>query len=397
MPPFEDDANTIGLYHLEDTGSTVLDSSSKENHGTHTGMTTGVRAVYGNGLKSTDDNAHHIEIDAIADDFDPTAGTLQFKFAADVLAHWTDGAVHWLANLRTDGNNQIEIIKTAGDTLVFVYTGGGTTLQVGGISPPGDLVPHEYAIEWDTVADELKAFIDGVQVGTTQSGFDPWVGALVSGTIGNRFNNLDGFEGIYDEVRVSDIARGSYETPVTEIEVEYETTIAVTTDFGVAGQSYIEGYRWDFDDGSTQRHVVLYDIFGAANPTVQVGDEVLGPLGSSFNVTPGDQFFVQVSLDSYGVARFSARMLDTDPWTQIHAEMMSDMGLESTRFWAISSGAGAPAWDIEISHDWLRRMIGVGVMGSTLDESYAFGTVADEAFFSILDKLKPSGLKIEVV
>ena len=204
---YSDDADTIGLYHLEDAGAAVVDSSSQGNNGTQTGMVTQVSAgaAFGFGMESNA-STDRIEFDAISGDFDPLEGTVEMFFAASEVADWNDSADHWLVQLRADGNNVFEIAKGVSNNLIFRYRAAGTASQVTAATLD-DVVRHHYKLTWNKAADEVRAFIDGVQTGATQSGLGVWVGAIAAATAVNRNTNDRGFEGVIDEIRVSDVAR----------------------------------------------------------------------------------------------------------------------------------------------------------------------------------------------
>lgn len=89
------------------------------------------------------------------------------------------------------GSNFASITKTStANTLAWQYVANGTskTVTTGGFS---SATWYFMALTWDTGADEVKAFINGTQSGSTQTGLGVWVGALASTTtvIGSSNNS----------------------------------------------------------------------------------------------------------------------------------------------------------------------------------------------------------------
>lgn len=117
--------------------------------------------------------------------FDELSGTLGGPVRMSDPSDWTDGTVRVVARYYVDANNYIRMGKSASDnTFFFEYVAGGTTksISVGSLSLGTDwFFP---VMTWDDTADEFKAFINGVQVGSTQTGLGTWAGTLTQVTIG---------------------------------------------------------------------------------------------------------------------------------------------------------------------------------------------------------------------
>jgi hypothetical protein len=193
------DDNTVGLYNLG--GSTPDDLSQYANTGVNNGMTTDVAAYFGNGFQATA-ATHNIDIIAISGEFDGSEGSVSLWVKAATAASLTSGSARmFLADVNASNRVRIEI--SAG-SLTFEYVAGGTTITVFGAHPSADTEFHNYKITWSATDDEVKAFVDGVQFGSTQNGLGVWAGVLASATVGDTASAL---LGVYDEVRISDIAR----------------------------------------------------------------------------------------------------------------------------------------------------------------------------------------------
>jgi hypothetical protein len=91
----------------------------------------------------------------------------------------------------------------------FRHEAGNTEIK---IERPSSEIPlntwTHAAMTWDTAADEFKAYINGSQVGTTQTGLGTWAGTVTSGDLG-RYGNQEYYDGSLDEVRISNIARSA--------------------------------------------------------------------------------------------------------------------------------------------------------------------------------------------
>jgi hypothetical protein len=121
---------------------------------------------------------------ALAADFDGQTGTLSLWDKVSGASVWTDGTTRIIAIVYVDGNNFIQISRTAvnGD-LEYRYVANGTTetITVNGLSTTGWM---HHGLTWDLGADEVKAFYNGVQTGATQSGLGTWAGAPTAVYVG---------------------------------------------------------------------------------------------------------------------------------------------------------------------------------------------------------------------
>lgn len=108
------------------------------------------------------------------------AGTAFIFGQIDALGTWSDGVARELSQDGIDGTNGVFIFKTAvTGQLQCNYTAGGTAKSVAFASgsPTGWFM---VAITWDTVADQMKVYFNGVQVGSTQTGLGVWAGNLTA-------------------------------------------------------------------------------------------------------------------------------------------------------------------------------------------------------------------------
>lgn len=161
------------------------------------------------------------------------------------------------------------------------------------------------------------------------------------------------------------------------------------------GQEYKAGLAVDFSDSTTRRRLCIREVHGST-PVVRVENEAGTQLGSTLtlNGTNPETFYVRATRSGTNAYRWHARKLPADAWTQLHSETISAVSLTWCELFA--QRIAGSAFGMVIDHDWIRRVVGVPPIGSTLDVSYAGGTIVDDHFLDILDRVKPSGLKIVI-
>lgn len=177
-------ANLI-LYHPmnEPSGGTAIDASPEGNDGAYTGVTLGQTGI-GDGetcpLFDGANDFNDIYSAGLNTDFDEDAGTIAIWAKVSGAGIWTDNAFHWMSQLRVNATNRIFVFKNddAGNKAIsFRYIAGGTNSAVNVVTTTTDW--FHIAWTWDTVADEMKAYYNGSQTGSTQTGLGNWVGNLV--------------------------------------------------------------------------------------------------------------------------------------------------------------------------------------------------------------------------
>ena len=112
-----------------------------------------------------------------------------------------------------NANNQITIIYLhSSNQIKFMYKAAGTNTQVQAATAiEGGAYAH-VALTWDTGANELKAFINGTQFGTTQSGFGTWSGSATVLHLGhNALSGSDFWKGNIDEFAIFSRAKTNAE------------------------------------------------------------------------------------------------------------------------------------------------------------------------------------------
>ncbi|MFC1610631.1 DUF2341 domain-containing protein [Myxococcota bacterium] len=202
------DDNFMGVWHLEEP---VIDEQTSGTHDDSTGVNDGAQR---NNAAATGkiaggqhfDGSDYIDIDAVADDIDVTVGTFSTWVQLDpmnslgvILSTYPDPDEFieirwWEPNDEVSHKYRIPSVHT--DVANSVYDDTSD-------------VWHYATLTWDTTGSELKAYTDGVQIGTTLGMAGPIVTALSDGAIGARGDNVFGMKGDIDEVRISGTVRSA--------------------------------------------------------------------------------------------------------------------------------------------------------------------------------------------
>jgi len=171
----------IGYWpQWEALGSRAEDLSGRGHHGAYTGVTLGQTGIGDGRTCPLYDGANdytNIYSAGLAAALNPAELTLSAWFNPANVGVWTDGVARDLAFLSADANNIIDLRKGATNNLL------GCRYIAGGVSKT--IFPAYSAVGWAKIdmtvsvaANQLKLFINGAQVGTTQTGLGTWAGAL---------------------------------------------------------------------------------------------------------------------------------------------------------------------------------------------------------------------------
>ncbi len=94
---------------------------------------------------------------------------------------WTDGVQRKIVTILADTSNRFDLYKqTTNNTIILSQVHGGTTSTVSTTSLGGSTSWFQVAITWNKAADQFKAYVNGAQIGTTQTGLGTWTGNLAS-------------------------------------------------------------------------------------------------------------------------------------------------------------------------------------------------------------------------
>ena len=178
----------IAYYPLdEERGTAIGDHSLQANHGTATSVIladdTGPDGLPAPRFDGTNSYIN-IYSSALDTDFSETTGSASVWVRVLNSAQLENTTRRGILALGADTSNIVYIERTTtANTFRIAYIGGGTTDSV---SPTfykdGSYeIPWVHlGVTWDVTNNELKAYVNGVQSGTTQASLGTWSGALAS-------------------------------------------------------------------------------------------------------------------------------------------------------------------------------------------------------------------------
>ena len=150
-----------------------------------------------------DGEAQYINADTVADDISVSKGTysmwIKFNGETDINANFLKASVN--------GSNQISIAYiNSTSKFRFTYKAGGEQ-QIAEVTTTEEIDGNwtHLAMTWDTSADELKGYVNGSQVGGTQSGLGAFEGTIENCYFGrNTLAENSYFNGYIDEISIFD-------------------------------------------------------------------------------------------------------------------------------------------------------------------------------------------------
>jgi hypothetical protein len=115
--------------------------------------------------------------------FNGAEGTLMVWARVANVGVWTDGIARMSAFIAVDANNYLDIGKTTtNNQMRFRYMAGSTIKQILYTMSPTAFFCA--ALSWSATADQVKAFVNGAQVGSTATTLGTWAGALATAILG---------------------------------------------------------------------------------------------------------------------------------------------------------------------------------------------------------------------
>lgn len=197
------DSDYLGVYHLGETSGSALDSTGNANHGTYVGsLPTRVTGNIGY-AQYFDGSGDYITFPSgcwlTGDDF----GTHEVYFEYDALA---DDTVMTQWNI--DGTNRF-YFRLDGTDKFFTHCDADGSTQWIITSDDSAVVDTWYHISLSMKLDDVKYKVDNLIVGSDDSCNMPSVdvGEMLTIRVGARHDNGFYIEGIFDEIRISGIAR----------------------------------------------------------------------------------------------------------------------------------------------------------------------------------------------
>lgn len=114
--------------------------------------------------------------------FDGAVGSAIIWAKVNSAAVWTDNAVRYLLFMQRNVQNNISILKSTDNALKFRYRAGNVLKEVStAFTGTGWFM---VGMSWDKPADQFKAFVNGVQVGSTQTALGTFTAGLNEFIIG---------------------------------------------------------------------------------------------------------------------------------------------------------------------------------------------------------------------
>jgi hypothetical protein len=130
----------------------------------------------------------YCDIDSAALDaaYNGQLGSLAVWYKMADMSVWTDGNYHRFVRLdRASAIHRITLMKDmANNTLIWDYVANSVIKRVSDLTH-ADTNWHFMAVTWSLAANQMKAYFDGAQIGSTQTGLGTWAaGSLDNAMLG---------------------------------------------------------------------------------------------------------------------------------------------------------------------------------------------------------------------
>lgn len=206
--------NTLFLHHFDaPIGAAPADADYAAGTASPPlvgGVINGSGAKFGAGAYDTTagGRAHYIANDG---NFNFSQGTVEFWIKKN--APWNDGTYRGFFGVHAAGVADFRVYKDGSDRLGF-YAHGATSGNIFGAefavaTPPAPGVWNHIAVVWDSATDFKAVFLNGTDIGGDFGGPVTTVTAVIPAqmTIGAVQSGTGGGGHLYDEFRISDVAR----------------------------------------------------------------------------------------------------------------------------------------------------------------------------------------------
>lgn len=176
----------IGYWPMvENSGTISLDESGSRRDGVYTAVTLGQTGI-GDGRTAASFNGttsfNDIYTAGLAGAFNGNEGTLHMWIKASAVGIWTDAVARSLAYLQVNTNNRVSFDRLTSNNNVRVRHVGGATSKTVTIAAGPSTGWISLGMTWSDTADQMIAYLNGVQSGATQTALGTFVGSLVSTT-----------------------------------------------------------------------------------------------------------------------------------------------------------------------------------------------------------------------
>lgn len=166
----------------EASGTSMVDSSANADHGVYTGVDLAQPGI-GDGRTCPNwdgvNDKGNAYTAALAAAFPTAEGSLGGFCKVSGAGVYADGTTRQVAGFRVDANNRVFFGRSTGaGSMTLQYSAGGTAKLV--TATLATLGWFHMCLTWSKAADEVRAYINGIQIGATQTGLGTWVGAVAS-------------------------------------------------------------------------------------------------------------------------------------------------------------------------------------------------------------------------
>jgi len=169
----------IAYYQLDEaSGTTALDTAGSGYHGTYVNAAPGGTGIGDGQTGATfDGTGDVVTIGAAASHIDGDEGSI---LVWGKTAAWTDATLRYLVRFVADSADEVQIAKgTTNNQLIFRRI-STDPVSVTSTALAGSTSYFCAILTWSVSGDALKAYINGAQVGTTQTGLQTLDGTILS-------------------------------------------------------------------------------------------------------------------------------------------------------------------------------------------------------------------------
>lgn len=172
----------VALYPLSERTGTTATELKAANNGAYTGTVTLAQQPLGDGNLYPSFGGGRVTLAAplaaLSTLFNGNEGTINVWCRVLNVGVWTDATSRSVCEFGADINNRILLNKTAlNNTLQWFTIFGGTTKNPSAVVTPFTTW-FTMSVTWSKSADQLKAYLNGVQQGATVNGLGTFAGAL---------------------------------------------------------------------------------------------------------------------------------------------------------------------------------------------------------------------------
>ncbi|MGD2077624.1 MAG: hypothetical protein PVH18_04545 [Chloroflexota bacterium] len=181
----------IAYWPLNETSGTTINCLIDSNQdGEYTGVTLNSSTGPDGqpvGLWDGSNDEADVFTATLAGNFNGAVGTIAIWAKVSGSGVWTDAAIRAIGpRLLANSTNYVHIYKNSTDNqLVWIYDAAGTIESI----TKNPISPTDWfhlALTWNKGADEVKAYYNGSQQGSTQTGLNIFAGSLTEANVGSN-------------------------------------------------------------------------------------------------------------------------------------------------------------------------------------------------------------------